>query len=73
MDPLHEWLKAHVQHPVRLVQAEVGRPPQVDLPSLQEVDESAGSGNANLHSVLNVPQLRAFRSSTEDAGVLDAT
>ena len=66
-------LETHVKHPVSLVQTEVGRPPQVDFSSLQEVDESAWSGNADLHPVFNVPQLGAFRSPTKHAGVLDTT
>ena len=65
-------LKAHVQHPVGLVQTEVGCPPQIHLASLQEINESAGSSNADLHAVLNVPQLRSLGSSTKHAGVLDA-
>ena len=66
-------LETHVQHPVGLVQAEVGGPPQIHLPSLEEVNEPAGSCNANLHAILNVPQLRTLGGATKDAGVLDAT
>ena len=48
-------LKSHIQHPVGLVQTEIGCPPQVDLPSLEEINESAGSSNADLHAILNIP------------------
>ena len=66
-------LEAHVKHPVGLVQTEVSCPPQINLPGLQEVDEPPRSGDADLHTILDVPQLRALGSSAEDASVLNAT
>ena len=66
-------LESHVQHPVSLVQTEVGGPPQIDLSGLQKINEPAGSRNTDLHAILDVPQLRALRSPAKHAGVLDAT
>ena len=65
-------LEAHVQHPVGLVQAEVGDPLQVHLAHLQEVDQPPGRRDHDLAPVLDVPQLRALGSSSEHTGVLDA-
>merc|ERR1719187_1035446 len=65
------WLESHVQHPVGLVQTHVCHPSEADFAHLQEVDETAGSGDYHLASVLDVPQLRPLGCSAEDAGVLD--
>ena len=65
-------LEAHVQHPVGLVKDQVSSPPQVHLPGLQEVDETAGGCNADLGTVLDVPQLGSLRRSSKDTRVLDA-
>lgn len=42
------WFEAHVQHAVGFVQHQVGAAPQVGLSSLQEVDQTAGGGDADL-------------------------
>ena len=65
-------LEAHIQHPVGLVEDQVGGPFQVHLPGLQEVDQTAGGRNADLGPVLDVPQLGSLRRSSEDTDVLDA-
>ena len=57
-DALDLWLEAHVEHAVRLIQHEVGDLTQLDLARLQEVVETAGRGDHDLHAVLDVPQLR---------------
>ena len=64
-------LEPHVQHPVRLVQAEVSDPLQVDLAGLQEVDESARSSDADLNTILQISQLRSLGSSTKHTSVLE--
>ena len=56
-DALDLWLEAHVEHAVRLVQHKVGYLTQLDLARFQEVIETAGRGDHNLHPVLDVPQL----------------
>jgi len=43
-------LEAHVQHAVGLIQHQVGAAAQVDLPTLQEVDQPTGRGDADLHT-----------------------
>lgn len=44
------WLKAHVQHSVSLIKHKVRASTEVGLSCLQEVNESAWSGNADLHT-----------------------
>ena len=46
-------------------------PLQADLAHLEEVDKSAGGGDHDLASVLDVSELGALRGTTEHAGVLD--
>ena len=65
-------LEAHVQHPVGLVEDEVGGPPEVHLASLQEVNKTSRGRDANLCAILNVSQLGSLGGSSEHAGILDA-
>ena len=63
-------LEAHVEHPVGLVEHQVGDSPHADLPTLQEVDQPAWCGDHDLGTVLDVAQLLPLGSATVDAGVL---
>ena len=63
-------LEAHVEHPVGLVEHQVGDSPHADLATLQEVDQPAWCGDHDLGTVLDVAQLLPLGSATVDAGVL---
>ena len=56
-------LEAHVQHPVCLVEDQVGAPPQVGLAHLKKVNQSARGGNHDLAASLKVTQLGTLRGS----------
>ena len=63
-------LEAHVEHPVGLVEHQVGDSPHADLATLQEVDQPAWCGDHDLGTVLDVAQLLPLGSAAVDAGVL---
>mmetsp|Transcript_4688 Transcript_4688/g.11373 ORF Transcript_4688/g.11373 Transcript_4688/m.11373 type:complete len:384 (+) Transcript_4688:1033-2184(+) len=65
-------LKAHVQHPVRLIQHQVGNLVKSDLSRLQEVVQATRGGDDNLHAHTNVSQLRPLWSSTIDTRVANS-
>lgn len=44
------WFKAHVQHAVCFIQDQVGAASQVGLSSLEEVNETAWCGDADLNA-----------------------
>jgi hypothetical protein len=52
--------------PVGLIQNKVCTTSKVGLSHLQDVDESARCCNNDLTTVLQVPNLSAFRSTSED-------
>ena len=56
-------LKSHVQHPVCLVEDQVGAPPQVGLAHLKKVNQSARGSNHDLAASLKVTQLGTLRGS----------
>jgi hypothetical protein len=64
-------LKSHIQHPVCLIQDQVGGPSQVSLAHLEKVNESSWSGNDYFAAIVQVPHLRSLGSSAKDTGVLD--
>jgi len=64
-------LKTHVKHPVGLVHDEIGDPAEVGLAHFEQIDEAAWSGDADLDSALEVPDLSALGDTAVEAGVLD--
>ena len=50
-------LEAHVQHPVRLVQAEVVAELEADLAPVEEVHQSARGGDQQVTSAVQLPHL----------------
>jgi len=50
-------LKAHVQHPVGLVQHQEAAVLQTDLSTVQQVDEAARSGHQQVAAPLQLPHL----------------
>ena len=62
-------LETHVQHPIGLVQHQVGAPAQVGLPHLQEIDQPTRSGDTDLDATLQVPQLTSLGRAAVDASV----
>ena len=67
------WLEAHVQHPVGLVQHDVRAPLEVHLPHLEDVDEPARGGDADLCPSLKISDLAALRRSPKQTGRLELT
>mmetsp|Transcript_43051 Transcript_43051/g.100889 ORF Transcript_43051/g.100889 Transcript_43051/m.100889 type:complete len:421 (+) Transcript_43051:370-1632(+) len=63
-------LEAEVEHPVGLVKHEEGAPAQVGLCCVHEIEQPAWRGNADLHTMLQVTQLRPFRDAAVDSSVL---
>ncbi len=49
-DPVHDWAKAHVEHPVRLVEDEQADPPQRHLAALDEIEQASGRGDEDVRS-----------------------
>mmetsp|Transcript_7805 Transcript_7805/g.22288 ORF Transcript_7805/g.22288 Transcript_7805/m.22288 type:complete len:285 (-) Transcript_7805:570-1424(-) len=64
-------LKAHVQHAIRLVEAQVGHALQVGVAMIQEVDETARRRDDDLHPFRQVILLLALRHASIAARVLD--
>lgn len=65
-------LETHVQHAVGLVENQVGDTAKVGLAHLEHVDQTTGSGNADLDTSGEVADLLALRHTTVDAGVPNA-
>lgn len=65
-------LKTHVEHTVSLIEDEVGDTPQVGLARLEHVNQTAGSGNADLDTASKVTDLTTLGHTTVHASVPDA-
>ena len=65
-------LETHVQHPVGLIETHVGHTTKIHLSSLQEVDKSARSCNADLDTIFNVSKLGSLGCSSKDTSVFDS-
>ena len=62
-------LETHVQHTVSLVKDQVGNTTKVGAASLQHVDQTTGSGNADLNTAGEVTDLRTLGNTTVNTGV----
>lgn len=62
-------LETHVQHAIRLVQNEISDTTKVGAASLEHVNQTTGSGNADLNTTAKVADLRALGHTTVDTGV----
>ena len=69
-DLLDLRLKAHVQHPIGLIQNKVGDLLETDLTSLEKVVEPPRGGNDNLDPIAQVAELRALWSAPVQAPVV---
>ena len=67
-DLLHIMDKAHVQHPVRLVQHKDLQLSQVNIPLLIEVGQSSGGGDQNICALLQGLYLGILAHAAEDDG-----
>ena len=65
-------LETHVQHAVGFVHDEIGDAAQVGLAGFEHVDETTGSGNANLDTSLQIADLGALGGTTVNGSVADA-
>ena len=65
-------LETHVQHAVGLVHNEVGNPLEVGLARLKHIDKTAGGGDDNLNTALEVTDLRALGRTAVNSSVTDA-
>lgn len=65
-------LETHVQHAIGLVEHQVCDTAQVGLASLQHIDETARSGNADLDTTGKVADLGSLGNTTIDTGVPNA-
>mmetsp|Transcript_37782 Transcript_37782/g.80467 ORF Transcript_37782/g.80467 Transcript_37782/m.80467 type:complete len:403 (+) Transcript_37782:329-1537(+) len=63
-------LEAEIEHAICLVEHEEGAPTQVRLRCVHEVEQPSRRGDTDLHSVLQVAQLRALWHAAVDGGVL---
>lgn len=62
-------LETHVKHTISLVKNEVGDTTKVGAASLEHINQTTGSGNANLDSARKVTDLRTLGDTTVDTGV----
>ena len=62
-------LETHVQHTISLIKNEIGDTAKVSTASVQHIDQTTRSSNANLHTTAEVANLRALRDTTVDAGI----
>jgi hypothetical protein len=68
-DPPDLGLEAHVEHPVCLVEDQPAHAAQRHAAALDQIDQSAGRGDEDLHPALELPHLRVdLRSSVDDRG-----
>jgi hypothetical protein len=65
-------LETHVKHAVSLVEDEVGNTAEVGAASLEHIDQTTGSSNANLNTTGQVTNLRTLGDTTVDTGVANA-
>lgn len=65
-------LETHVQHAVSLVKDEVGNTTKVSAASLQHINQTTRSGNADLNTTGQIADLRALGNTTVDTGVANA-
>lgn len=64
-------LETHVEHAISLVENKIGDTAQVGLASLNHVNETTRSGDADLDTARKVTNLRALGDTTVNAGVAD--
>ncbi len=64
--------KAHVEHPVRLVQHEMRQVPEFDLSLSDQVEQTSGSGDQNIDAPAEPVRLRSLLDSPENRRVLQA-
>lgn len=62
-------LETHVQHAIGLIQNEVGNTTKVGATSLEHVNQTTGSRNANFDTTAQVTDLRTLGNTTVDTGV----
>jgi hypothetical protein len=62
-------LETHVKHTISLVKNEVSDTAKVGAASLEHINQTAGSGNANLNTARQVTDLRTLGDTTVDTGV----
>ena len=65
-------LETHVKHAVSLVENEVGDTAKVGAASLEHIDQTTGSSNANLNATRQVTNLRTLGDTTVDTSVANA-
>ena len=65
-------LETHVEHAIGLVENQVGDTAKVGAASLQHVNQTAGSGNADLDATGQIADLRTLGDTTVNTGVTDA-
>mmetsp|Transcript_13095 Transcript_13095/g.37147 ORF Transcript_13095/g.37147 Transcript_13095/m.37147 type:complete len:482 (-) Transcript_13095:60-1505(-) len=64
-------LEPHVQHAVSLIEDKVGNAPEVRDAGLEHVDQTAWGGNDDLHTALQITDLRALGNTAVHARVLN--
>ena len=65
---MQSWQEAHVEHPVSFVENDVGNLAEVGQTAIQEVTETAGGRDDDLHAATERVQLRAFRHTAHNGG-----
>lgn len=65
-------LETHVQHAIGLVKNQVGDTAKVGTSGLQHVNQTTGSGNADLNTAAQVTDLGTLGDTTVDTGVANA-
>ena len=65
-------LETHIKHTVCLIHDEVGDATEVRLAGLEHINETAGRGDDDFNTTLEITNLGAFRRTAVDGRVADA-